>query len=93
MDAYDVIIMPWLTEKSMEARSMEQRLEFIVDKRATKTQIARAVETIFEVEVAKVNTRITKHGKHASVRLAEGYDAEDAAMRLGAFWFGGMKHG
>ncbi|MGB1462929.1 MAG: 50S ribosomal protein L23, partial [Candidatus Poseidoniaceae archaeon] len=50
--------MPWLTEKSMEARSMEQRLEFIVDKRATKTQIARAVETIFEVEVAKVNTRI-----------------------------------
>ncbi|DAC10790.1 MAG: 50S ribosomal protein L23 [Candidatus Thermoplasmatota archaeon] len=85
MDAYDVIIMPWLTEKSMEARSMEQRLEFIVDKRATKTQIARAVETIFEVEVAKVNTRITKHGKHASVRLAEGYDAEDAAMRLGAF--------
>ena len=84
MDAYDVIIMPWLTEKSMEARSMEQRLEFIVDKRATKTQIARAVETIFEVEVAKVNTRITKHGKHASVRLAEGYDAEDAAMRLGA---------
>ena len=85
MDAYDVIIMPWLTEKSMEARSMEQRLEFIVDTRATKTQIARAVETIFEVEVAKVNTRITKHGKHASVRLAEGYDAEDAAMRLGAF--------
>ena len=85
MDAYDVIIVPWLTEKSMEARSMEQRLEFIVDKRATKTQIARAVETIFEVEVAKVNTRITKHGKHASVRLAEGYDAEDAAMRLGAF--------
>ena len=85
MDAYDVIIMPWLTEKSIEARSMEQRLEFIVDKRATKTQIARAVETIFEVEVAKVNTRITKHGKHASVRLAEGYDAEDAAMRLGAF--------
>jgi large subunit ribosomal protein L23 len=85
MDAYNVIIMPWLTEKSMEARSTEQRLEFIVDRRATKQQIARAVEQIFEVEVAKVNTRITKHGKHASVRLADGYDAEDAAMRLGAF--------
>ena len=82
-----------LTEKSMEARSMEQRLEFIVDKRATKTQIARAVETIFEVEVAKVNTRITKHGKHASVRLAEGYDAEDAAMRLGCVLIWRMKHG
>ena len=48
-------------------------------------QIARAVETIFDVEVAKVNVRNSKHGKHASVKLAEGYDAEDAAMRLGAF--------
>ena len=85
MDAYDVIIMPWLTEKTMNAREAEQRLEFIVNKKATKKQIARAVATIFEVEVAKVNTRITKHGKHASVRLAEGYNAEDAAMRLGAF--------
>jgi len=39
----------------------------------------------FDVEVAKVNVRNSKHGKHASVKLAEGYDAEDAAMRLGAF--------
>jgi large subunit ribosomal protein L23 len=85
MDAYDIIIQPWLTEKSMEARSSHSRLEFIVLRSATKKQIARAVETLFEVEVAKVNVRNTKHGKHASVRLAEGYDAEDAAMRLGAF--------
>ena len=84
MDAYDVIIMPWLTEKTMEARTTQNRLEFIVLRAATKKQIARAVETIFEVEVDSVNVRNTKHGKHASVRLAEGYDAEDAAMRLGA---------
>ena len=85
MDAYNIIIQPWLTEKSMEARSSQGRLEFIVHRSATKNQIARAVEELFEVEVAKVNVRNTKHGKHASVRLAEGYDAEDAAMRLGAF--------
>mgnify|MGYP005680971025 CR=1 FL=1 len=85
MNAYDIIIQPWLTEKSMEARTTEQRLEFIVRRSATKAQIARAVETIFDVEVAKVNVRNSKHGKHASVKLAEGYDAEDAAMRLGAF--------
>ncbi|MGB1522093.1 MAG: 50S ribosomal protein L23 [Candidatus Poseidoniaceae archaeon] len=84
MNAYDVIIMPWLTEKTMEARTTHNRLEFIVRRAATKKQIARAVETIFEVEVDSVNVRNTKHGKHASVRLAEGYDAEDAAMRLGA---------
>ena len=84
MNAYDVIIMPWLTEKTMEARTTQNRLEFIVRRAATKKQIARAVETIFEVEVDSVNVRNAKHGKHASVRLAEGYDAEDAAMRLGA---------
>ena len=84
MNAYDVIIMPWLTEKTMEARTTQNRLEFIVRRAATKQQIARAIEIIFEVEVDSVNVRNTKHGKHASVRLAEGYDAEDAAMRLGA---------
>ena len=51
MNAYDVIIMPWLTEKTMEARTTQNRLEFIVRRAATKKQIARAVETIFEVEV------------------------------------------
>jgi large subunit ribosomal protein L23 len=69
----------------MEARSTQQRLEFIVRRSASKDEIAKAIETIFDVEVAKVNVRNSKHGKHASVKLAEGYDAEDAAMRLGAF--------
>jgi large subunit ribosomal protein L23 len=85
MNVYDIILQPWLIEKFMEARIKEQRFEFLVRRGATKAQIARAIETIFEVEVAKVNVRNTKHGKHASIKLAEGYDAEDAAMRLGAF--------
>jgi large subunit ribosomal protein L23 len=55
MNAYDIIIQPWLTEKSMEARTSENRLEFIVRRSATKEQIARAVSIIFEVEVGKVN--------------------------------------
>ena len=45
MNAYDVIIMPWLTEKTMEARTTQNRLEFIVRRSATKKQIARAIET------------------------------------------------
>ena len=43
MNAYDIIIQPWLTEKSMEARTTEQRLEFLVRRSATKAQIARAL--------------------------------------------------
>ena len=52
---------------------------------ATKKDIKEAIETLLQVKVAKVNVRINRTGKHASVRLAEGYDAEEAALQLGAF--------
>ncbi|MBT6971838.1 MAG: 50S ribosomal protein L23 [Euryarchaeota archaeon] len=89
MDPYKVIIAPWLTEKSLEARintedDNRNRLEFIINRKANKADVASAVERLFDVKVAKVNTRITKYGKHASVKLAEGYDAEEAALKLGA---------
>lgn len=90
MNPYDIIISPWITEKSMEARRNDEhatinRLEFLVHKTANKYDVASAIEQLFDVKVSKVNTRITKHGKHASVKLAEGYDAEEASMKLGAF--------
>ena len=69
----------------MEARTSGNRLEFIVRRSATKADIAAAVEALFDAEVAKVNVRNTKNGKLASVKLAEGYYADEAAMRLGAF--------
>ena len=95
VDPFEIILMPWITEKTLEARRVaapdigyvqnNNRIEFIVHREATKRQIKQAVEELFEVKVAKVNTRITITGKHASVRLAEGYDAEEAALKLGAF--------
>ena len=94
-DPYSIIQMPWITEKTLEARRVSNedgsyrennnRIEFIVRREATKAQIKAAVEELLDVQVAKVNTKITITGKHASVRLAEGYDAEDAALKLGAF--------
>jgi len=95
MDPYKIILMPWITEKSMEARRVSDefgehkennnRIEFIVHKEASKADVKAAVESLLDVEVARVNTRITKNGKHASVKLAVGYDAEEAALKLGAF--------
>ena len=90
MNPYDIIIKPWITEKTMENRSNEvgksiNRLEFIVDKKATKADVKKAIEQLFDVKVARVNTRITKRGKHASVKFAEGYDAEETSLKLGAF--------
>ena len=85
VNPYDVIMMPWITEKAMEARTGGNRLEFIVRRESTKAEIALAVEKLFDAEVVKVNVRNTKNGKLASVKLAEGYYADEAAMRLGAF--------
>ncbi len=95
MDPYKIILMPWITEKSLEARRVaaedigyaenNNRLEFIVRREATKADVKAAVEELFEVKVAKVNTRICKEGKHASDKHAEGYDAEETALKLGAF--------
>ena len=85
MSPFDIILRPWSTEKALEARSQLNRLEFIVRMDATKAQIRRAVESLLDVNVDKVNTRITQHGTHASVLLAEGNSADEAAMRLGMF--------
>ena len=76
VNPYDIIKMPWITEKAMEARTGGNRLEFVVRRSATKSEIAAAVEKLFDAEVAKVNVRNTKNGKIASVRLAEGYHAD-----------------
>jgi large subunit ribosomal protein L23 len=55
MDARTVIIRPVISEKSY-ALIAEGKYTFRVHDRAHKTQIARAVEEIFGVEVASVRT-------------------------------------
>ncbi|MGI6248136.1 MAG: 50S ribosomal protein L23 [Acutalibacteraceae bacterium] len=53
--AQDIIIRPLITEASMDAIALK-KYTFEVDKRANKIEIAKAVEELFKVEVAKVNT-------------------------------------
>ena len=52
---HDIIIRPIVTEKSM-AEMAENKYTFEVSKKANKTEIKKAVETIFGVNVDKVNT-------------------------------------
>ncbi|MBR5484956.1 MAG: 50S ribosomal protein L23 [Oscillospiraceae bacterium] len=52
---YDVIIKPVITEESMKNIQMK-KYTFIVQRTACKQEIANAVEAIFGVKVAKVNT-------------------------------------
>ena len=52
---HDVIIRPVVTEKSMTEMA-DKKYTFVVDKKANKTEIKKAVEAIFDVKVEKVNT-------------------------------------
>ena len=61
MNAYDIIRRPVITEQSMDGVA-DQKYVFMVDVNATKTQIKAAVEEIFGVKVAKVNT-LRQQGK------------------------------
>lgn len=53
--AQDIIIKPIITERSMDL-FQAGKYTFKVDKRCNKIEIAKAVEELFNVKVAKVNT-------------------------------------
>ena len=61
MNAYDIIIRPVITEQSMESVA-DKKYVFQVAVDSNKTEIKAAVEQIFGVKVAKVNT-IRMQGK------------------------------
>lgn len=61
----------------------QNKVVFIVRATATKPQIKRAVEEVYDVKVVRVNTLHTKRGKRAVVKLSEKDNAEDIYTRLG----------
>ena len=70
--AQDVIIKPYITEKSNEEIA-NGKYTFIVAPKATKTEIRMAVEHLFNVKVLKVNTanfkgKIKRMGVHRGPR-------------------------
>jgi large subunit ribosomal protein L23 len=75
-----------MTEDAVALIEAENKLTFVVDRKADKMMIKRAVEALYEVKVAKVNTMITAKGaKKAYVTLQPEYRASDIAIRLGIF--------
>jgi large subunit ribosomal protein L23 len=62
MKVTSVIRRPVVTEKSTTLRELANTLVFEVDRRATKVDVKRAVEQLFNVKVADVRTSIA-HGK------------------------------
>ena len=71
MEARDIIIRPILTESSYKGIESKKYV-FEVAKKATKTNIKMAVEELFGVKVAKVNT-MNCRGKLKRMGRNEGY--------------------
>ena len=69
-DSRDVVIRPIVSEKSYDLIA-DNRYTFEVAKSATKPQIARAIEEIFDVTVTGVNT-MNVSGKPRRLRYAKG---------------------
>lgn len=60
MNLSDVIKGPLITEKLDKAREKFRQYSFIVDRKANKHDVARAVETLFKVTVEGVNTNVVR---------------------------------
>jgi large subunit ribosomal protein L23 len=84
MDPYEVILYPLMTESASLMVEKENKLVFVVNLKAAKKDVERAVEELYEVEVEKVNVLITPKGeKKAFVKLHPDYKAADVAIKLG----------
>ena len=73
-DPRDVIKRPVITERSTELMS-DKKYTFVVDRRANKSEIKRAVEEIFGVKVSGVNTMNYK-GKLKRFGRYSGYTSQ-----------------
>jgi len=82
-DAQKLIIRPYITERTFDQIARENKICFMVDDKASKTQIANAIEALYEVKVRDVNTLRSITGKKAFVRFAPEESATDLATKLG----------
>ena len=84
MDNYKIIKYPLSTEKSIRLMESENKLIFVVNKKSTKKEIKRAIEEMFKVEVADINTFVNADGeKRAYVKFSSKNPAIDIATQMG----------
>ena len=78
----DIIIKPLITEKATDSLA-EKRYAFKVQKDATKPEIAHAVEAMFDVKVASVNTiNMKKKPKRLGVHFGSTSEWKKAIVTL-----------
>ncbi len=86
VDPYTIVKHPLVTEQTVASMDQDNVLVFVVDRKATKKDIRKAIEELYEVELISVNTLILPDGrKKAYVKLREEYLADEVATKIGVF--------
>ena len=84
MEITEVIKYPLATEKSIRLMESENKLKFVVDRRANKFEVKKAIEETFNVKVDNVRTFISPSGeKRAYIKFNKSSPAIDVATNLG----------
>jgi len=84
LDQYAVLKCPLTTESAMKKIEDNNTLVFLVDVRADKKRIKKAVQGLYDIQTKKINTLIRPDGqKKAYVRLTQDFDALDVANKIG----------
>jgi large subunit ribosomal protein L23 len=72
LEPHQIVLRPLVTEKGMHRSTRHNAYAFEVHNLATKADVRRAVEDLFNVTVLKVHTQ-TRKGKPRRTRFREGY--------------------
>lgn len=75
LEPYQIVYRPLVTEKGTHLSERYNSYTFEVNAQATKTDIKRAVEELWDVRVAKVRTQ-NRRGKPRRTRMARGHTSD-----------------
>lgn len=74
---------PLATEKAVGMVDRSNIIVYVVDFRATKSEIKKEFESTFNVKIKGINTQnMPNNVKKALIKLAPGYKASDIAVKL-----------
>ena len=81
---YNIILSPFSSERIFELIESQNKIAFIVNRKANKTTIRKAIEKLYNVKVIKINVMMSSKGKKkVIVKLDPTNSAVDLATALG----------
>jgi ribosomal protein uL23 len=81
---HEIVLYPLITEKAVNMIEAENKLCFIVDRKATKKRVKEAIEATYGIKIDSVKVLNDRKGrKKAVVKVNKQFKADDIATKLG----------